>query len=255
MQRLLLSLLFALAAITAVTVGFHHSGTAVADTHNRSLSPDALLEQQFKDYILNHPEVIVEAIQKWQAQQQRAQAQQNKAALSARRGELFNDPDAPVGGNPAGDVTVVEFMDYNCPYCRRASPVIIRLIETDPNVRLLFKEFPILGPGSESAARAALASVRQGHYMPFHNAMMQSDQHLEEPQVLAIAERIGLDIERLKQDMADPQLQQLIERNLRLARELGINGTPSFVIGDEIVPGLVDLATLQQLVEKARQSE
>lgn len=132
--------------------------------------------------------------------------------------------------------------------------MITRLIETDPNVRLLFKEFPILGPGSESAARAALASVRQGHYMAFHNAMMQSDQRLEEPQVLAIAERIGLDIERLKQDMADPQLQQLIERNLRLARELGINGTPSFVIGDEIVPGLVDLATLQQLVKQARQS-
>lgn len=213
------------------------------------------LDRYFRDYLLEHPEVVVESIQRWQAEQQRAQAQQAKQAVQARRDEIFNDPSAPIGGNPSGDVTVVEFMDYNCGFCRKVFPDITRLIEGDGGVRLLFKEFPVLGPGSEFAARAALASMKQDRYVDFHNAMMQSGQRLAEPQVLAIAEKIGLDVERLKQDMQDPELQASIDRNLELARALAINGTPSFVIGDEIVRGATSLDNLKRLISEARNAQ
>lgn len=210
-------------------------------------------EQRVRDYLLEHPEVIMEALQVLQERQRAAEAEQLRGTIEAHREELLNDPASPVGGNPAGDVSLVEFFDYNCPYCRTVAPAVGELVQADPDLRVVYKEFPILGEGSEFAARAALAARKQGRYAPFHHALMRADERLTEEQVLETARSVGLDVGRLQADMADPAIAAAIERNLALAGALGITGTPSFLIGDTLVPGAADLGTLRGLIARARQ--
>jgi protein-disulfide isomerase len=212
-------------------------------------------EQRVREYLLKNPEVIMEALQVLQERQRAAEAENLKRTLAERSEEILNDPAAPTGGNPAGDVTLVEFFDYNCPYCRRVAPTVTELEEADPDLRLVYKEFPILGPGSQFAARAALASRRQGKYVPFHNALMQATDQVTEATVMETAREVGLDTEQLRADMQDPAIQEAIGRNLQLASALGITGTPSFIIGEEVVPGAVDLGTLQSLIAHARREK
>jgi protein-disulfide isomerase len=150
---------------------------------------------------------------------------------------------------------VVEFFDYNCPYCRRAKPEIEALLAADPDVRLVYREWPILGEGSVFAARAALAAREQGLYEDFHWALMGMSGRAEESSVLRIAEDIGLDVAQLRRDMEAPEIDAHIETSMRLAQVLGITGTPSFVIGDALVPGVVDAEQLQTLVTDAREPE
>jgi protein-disulfide isomerase len=209
-------------------------------------------EHRVREYLLENPEVIMEALQILQERQRAAEAEGLKRTIAERSDEILNDPAAPVGGNPAGDVTLVEFFDYNCPYCRRVAPTMAELEEADPDLRVVYKEFPILGPGSQFAARAALASRRQGKYVPFHNALMQATEQVTEETVMGIAREVGLDTDQLRADMQDPAIGEAIARNLQLANALGITGTPSFVIGQEVVPGAVDLRTLQSLIARAR---
>jgi protein-disulfide isomerase len=197
----------------------------------------------------------MEALQILQQRQRAAEAENLKRTIAERGEEILNDPAAPVGGNPAGDVTLVEFFDYNCPYCRRVAPTVAELEETDSALRVVYKEFPILGPGSQFAARAALAARRQGKYVPFHNTLMQATEQVTEETVMAIARDVGLDTEQLTADMRDPAIQDAIGRNLQLANALGITGTPSFIIGEEVVPGAVDLRTLQSLITRARREK
>ncbi|NJN45360.1 MAG: DsbA family protein [Candidatus Competibacteraceae bacterium] len=212
------------------------------------------LDQRIREYLLENPQIILESVQRFQVEQQRSQVQQAQQALLSRQDEIFNNPDDPIGGNPDGDVTVVEFMDYNCPYCRKAFNQLTQLAKDDPNVKLLFKEMPVLGAGSDFAARAALASIKQNLYMEFHNALMSMNGRLNESVILSIAGQSGLNVDQLKQDMADPQIQASIDRNMQLAEALGIRGTPAFVIGDEVVRGAVDLNKLKQSVTKARKA-
>ena len=160
-------------------------------------------------------------------------------------------PLSPVSGNVEGDVTVVEFFDYQCGYCKRALPTMEALLETDPDVRVVWKEFPILGPVSDFAARAAMASARQDLYLPFHLALMREPK-LTEGKVLEIASKTGLDTARLQQDMEDPAIQAYLDETRALAREIGITGTPAFVIGGRLVPGVVDSARMKELVASAR---
>jgi protein-disulfide isomerase len=209
-------------------------------------------EQRVRQYLLKNPEVIMEALQILQERQRVAEAENLKRAIAEHTEEILKDPAAPVGGNPDGEVTLVGFFDYNCPYCRRVAPTVTELEEADPDLRLIYKEFPILGPGSQFAARAALASRRQGKYVAFHNALMQATEQVAEATVMKVARDVGLDTEQLRADMQDPAIQEAIARNLQLADALGITGTPSFIIGEEIVPGAVDLRTLQSLIARAR---
>jgi protein-disulfide isomerase len=248
MRRTLLSIL--LAAVFAVGVGW----LAISASAQRAVSEPELdeLEQRVRDYLLKNPEVIMEALQILQERQRAAEAENLKRTIAERSAEILNDPAAPVGGNPSGDITLVEFFDYNCPYCRRVAPTVTDLIEDDPNLRLVYKEFPILGPGSQFAARAALASRAQGKYSEFHETLMNAGRQVNEDSVIEIAREVGLDVDRLAQDMEDPAIEAAIARNLALANTLGITGTPSFVIGDEIVPGAVDRATLEGLITQAR---
>ena len=165
---------------------------------------------------------------------------------------MEQDPNAPVLGNPDGDVTVVEFFDYNCPYCRRAMPQVQGLLDGDPNVRLVYREWPILGDGSVFAAKAALAARNQGKYEEFHWAMMGMSGRAEEASVLRIAKEVGLDIGQLRRDMEAPEVQEHIASSMRLTQALGFNGTPSFVIGDALVPGFVEQSELEIYVSDAR---
>ena len=173
--------------------------------------------------------------------------------IVARRDELLNDPASPVGGNPDGDVTLVEFFDYQCPYCKTIFPSIQALLAEDRNLRYVFKEFPILGRASVFAARAALAARRQGKYLEFHTALMPARGKLTETRVMRLAEKVGLDVDRLRRDMADGTIDDSIRRNRELARALDVNGTPAFVIGDTVVPGAVDIDTLRSLIARERQ--
>jgi len=205
--------------------------------------------------IRENPGIIMEAVRLLDEQQQREQAAAAGATLSTIRDQLEQDPNAPVLGNPEGDVTVVEFFDYNCPYCRRAMPQVDALIEQDENVRLVYREWPILGEGSVFAARAALAARKQGKYEVFHEAMMGMNGRAEEASVIRIAGEVGLDIEQLRQDMQAPEVDEHIATSMELTRALGFTGTPSFVIGDELIGGLVQAEVLVQHVNTARDAQ
>ncbi|MCK0141963.1 DsbA family protein [Aliiroseovarius sp. F20344] len=202
--------------------------------------------------ILENPQVIMEAVAILQERDEQAASQDAARVLSEQRVMLEQDPNAPVLGNPEGDVTVVEFFDYNCPYCKQVSPEVEALIAADSDVRVVFREWPILSDGSVFAARAALASREQDLYPEFHLEMMRMRGRAEEVSVMAAAEKIGLDLEQLRADMEAPEVTDHIEISMNLARLLGFNGTPSFVIGDSMVPGMVPLEELQRLVAEAR---
>ena len=223
----------------------------VAEECASPVPPDEF-EERVRAYILNNPEVIVEAVQRLQARERAAETSEAETALKARADEVFRDSASPVGGNPAGDVTLVEFFDYNCSYCRRVASVVSDAVADDPQLRIVYKEFPILGPNSRFAAEAALAAHQQGKYLAFHSALMEADGAANEGSVLRVAAEVGLDVDRLRTDMEDPAIQTAIDRNLDLARVLRINGTPGFVVGGQILRGAADLSTLQELVRQTR---
>jgi protein-disulfide isomerase len=211
--------------------------------------PHDEFEQRVRTYLLEHPEVIADAINRLQERQAQQDTAQVTAELKAHADEVFRDPDSPVGGNPDGDVTLVEFFDYNCPYCRQMAPVMTQAETDDPQLRIVYKEFPILGPGSVLAAKAALAANKQGKYVAFHRALYQIRGSVEESKVLDAAATMGLDVDRLKADMQDPAIAGVVDRNLKLAQVLRISGTPGFVAGDQILVGATDLKTLQAALQ------
>jgi protein-disulfide isomerase len=205
--------------------------------------------------ILENPQIIMEAVRLLEKQQAEAQATSQAGVLVNQRQLLERDPNAPVLGNPEGDVTVVEFFDYNCAYCKRAMSEVQGLLDADQNVRLVYREWPILGDSSVFAAKAALAARQQGKYEKFHWALMGLKERAEEASVIRLAEEIGLDIDQLRADMEAPDVQEHIDASMRLTQVLGFTGTPSFVIGDNLVPGFVEQEQLESLVEKARDSD
>lgn len=217
---------------------------------------DELTEEQIKELVYEaireNPGIVMEAVAILERSQQ--QAQENAAAkvLNEERDRLEQDPNAIILGNPDGDVTVVEFFDYNCPYCRRVMPEVDALVAQDPNVRLVYREWPILGEGSDFAARAALASRNQGLYEEFHVAMMSMDERAEEASVLRIAREVGLDVDLLVHDMDAPEIDEHISTSMELTRALGFSGTPSFVIGDALIPGYVEAQVLIDEVDNTR---
>ncbi len=206
-----------------------------------------------RDYLLKNPEVIVEALQAFEAQQKAEQAHVQTATVRQRQADLIRDAEAPTTGPANADVTIVEFFDYRCPYCKQVAAPLVQLTRNDAKLRIVYKELPILGPDSVGASRAALAASLQGGYHKLHAALMARRGTLDEATILAIAKESGLDAVRLKTDMDKPEIAAHIARNLALARDLGIRGTPAFVIGERVIPGAVDLDTLRNLVAQARQ--
>lgn len=216
-------------------------------------------EDQIKDLALQaireNPQIVMEAVAILEAQEDARKADQSVALLSSRRDVLERDPNAPVLGNVDGDVTIVEFFDYNCPYCKRVKPEIQALMAADPDIRLVYREWPILGEGSVFAARAALAARNQGKYEEFHWAMMGLQGRAEEASILNAAAEIGLDVDKLRADMNAPEINEHIQTSMELAAALGFNGTPSFVIGEALVPGFIKTAQFEGYVAAAREAE
>ena len=210
------------------------------------------IEGIVRDYLLRNPEVVEDALRALHRKRQETRAEAARRVIAERSQELFHDTGSPVGGNPKGDVTLVEFFDYRCGHCRRVTGTLKAIQERDPKLRVVYKEFPILGPGSVLAAKAALASRSQGKYLPFHNVLMKHAGPFSEEGILKAAESVGLDAERLKRDMEDPDIRTILERNRRLADALGITGTPVFVIGDELIPGAVGPEKFRELIALAR---
>jgi protein-disulfide isomerase len=216
-------------------------------------SQKAAIEETVRNLLIKkEPDIIIKAAQEVQNRQEAESSVKNQQALTANRDKIFNDASAPIGGNPKGNVTVVEFYDYQCGYCKVSVEAIQKLLAGDKNVKLVYKEFPILGPNSVQAAKASLASVRQGKFEKFHNALMTDKEHLSDESVFKIAKTVGLDVEKLKKDMADPAIDKMIKDNQALGSEIGAHGTPTFVIGDEIYPGAMQFDALKKAVDDTR---
>ena len=241
-----------LQACAAVGLALTLAGSAQAESAGSGTElPVEQVEKIVRDYLMREPEIIYQALEELQRRQAEAATERQRTAVAANRARLFDQPIDPVAGNPDGNVTVVEFFDYQCQYCRRVVPSLQALLKEDQQLRLVFKEFPILGEASVTAAHASLAARRQDNYLPFHLALMSS-RDLSLDGIMALAKSVGLDTERLAKDMRSPEIEAQIQANYALARELGIEGTPAFVVGDELIPGAVEKARLAQLIEEAR---
>ena len=216
--------------------------------------PVEAIRQIIRDYLIEHPEVLIEAQQALQAKRDAEQVEKSQQAIQRLRDDIFSDPEAPVAGNPDGAIALVEFFDYRCGYCRRVKPTLEALLAENDDIRLVYKEFPILGPESTTAARAALASRAQGLYEPFHWALLESEGSFDLDHILAVARSVGLDDERLARDMEEPALDTLIERNAVLANALGVRGTLAFVIGDRMIRGALPLEQFRAAIADARQA-
>jgi protein-disulfide isomerase len=210
------------------------------------------IEGIIHDYLMQNPDVLIEALHEAEAKASSDADAKTAQVLRDRRHEVFDDPATPVGGNPQGDVTIVEFFDYRCPYCKQVHPALQKLLDQDRKLRFVYKELPVLGPQSDMAAHAALAARLQGKYEPFHAVLMATKGQITEEVVYRLAGSIGVDVDRLKRDMADPEIDKALDANKALANALDLRGTPGFIIGEHVIPGAMDLDALKNLVADAR---
>jgi len=212
------------------------------------------IKNMIREYLLKNPQALKEAIIGLQAYEQKEQQKAAAQALSDNSASLYRSPYSYVGGNPDGDVTLIEFFDYNCGFCRRSMDDLMTLIKTDSNLKVIFKEFPILSEGSVYAARAALASMKQGKYMEFHMAMMQIRGSADKNNVLEIAEEVGLDVAKLTEEMKQSYINEEISDAQNTASAIGVNGTPAYVVGDRVISGAVGLAELRRQIAEVRKT-
>ena len=238
-------------ALGVAAAGFAGLPARAADP---ALSPaqTEAINKLVHDYIIAHPEVLVESLKSLDAREQANSEAERQKVLTERKADLFQDPGTPVGGNPNGSVTIVEFFDFRCPYCKAMIADLNDLIKADGNIRFVYKDFPILGPASQFAAKAALAAHLQGKYVPLHDAMMAYKGQLDDDTVLQLAGKAGIDVARMKADMDKPEIAQQIAKNLELASALHLGGTPGFVIGGTVIDGAVPIAKMKEMVEAAR---
>jgi len=214
------------------------------------------VERIVRDYLIEHPEVIQDAMQELEKRQTAADAEKHKVAVKQYSQILFSSPRQVVLGNPAGDITFVEFFDYNCGYCKRAMNDMLALLKDDPKLKVVLKEFPVLGPGSVEAAQVAVAVRMQDKtgkkYLEFHQKLLSGRGQADRARALAVAKDIGLDMGRLDKDMASQEVKETLQESFKLAEALGLNGTPSYVIGEDVVIGAVGLDSLKQKVNTSR---
>jgi protein-disulfide isomerase len=223
-----------------------------ADAPPLSDAQRAGIEGVVHDYLMKHPEVIIQAVEAYQANIQADKEKAAKDALAKRTPDLLHDPATQFMGNATSDCTIVEFFDNQCPYCQANEPEIQKLLKDDSRVKLVLKEFPILGPVSLVASKAALASVKQGKYPQFHEALLAHKGHYDKAALVdEIAKSVGLDLDKLHKDMEMPEIQAEIDKNLELGKALDISGTPGFVIGDQIIGGASTVDELKKYVGDA----
>jgi protein-disulfide isomerase len=204
-----------------------------------------------RDALKQDPSILRDAVVALQADEGERTQAATRAAIAHHQAQLIT-PNDPVAGDPHGDVTIVEFFDTRCPYCRRLEPVMESFLAKDHKVRLVYKDLPILGPASVLGSKALLAAQKQDAYGKMRDAVMRLPSDTTLPQIESAARGLGLDWGRMSQDMQDPIVQARIDANIKLAHDLGIQGTPALIIGNDVVPGAVDLPDLQKAVADAR---
>jgi protein-disulfide isomerase len=245
-------LLIFIVAVVSLVVGaalaslFNGKGGAVAGGGDMKVAVQEVLEQ--------NPQLIVDAFQKGRARQQQEEAAKARENVGANLDKLEKNEKSPFIGNPKGDVVIVEFFDYSCGYCKRVIGDVTKLVEEDKNIKFVFKELPILGPGSEIAARAALAVhfLEPTKYFAFHKALLEFQGQKTEETVFDIARKTGLNAAKIKEEMKSTRVSELLKDDQELARSIGINGTPAFVIGGNLNPGAMDLGAMKAAVANAR---
>ncbi len=214
------------------------------------------IESIVREYLIAHPEVLQEAMTELEKRQTAADSEKHKLAVKEHATNLFSSPRQVTLGNPDGNVTFVEFFDYNCAYCKRAMNDMLTLLKDDPKLKVVLKEFPVLGPGSVEAAQVAVAVRMQdksgNKYLDFHTKLLGGRGQADKAHALAVAKEVGLDMTRLEKDMASPEVKATLQEDFKLAEALGLNGTPSYVIGSDVVIGAVGLEELQNKVNTAR---
>lgn len=239
MRRTLAASLFVLCA----------TGTALAQQFTPAQRDEIV--QIVREALKRDPSILRQAVESLQADEGREREAASRAAIAAS-GKALIDPADPVAGNPAGDVTIVEFFDARCPYCKRLEPTMTDLLRGDAGVRLVYKDLPILGPASLLGSRALLAAQRQGGYEKLRDALMRGGADITRESIGSEAQRLGLDWPQLQRDMEDAAIKHRLDTNIQLAHALGIQGTPALVIGEDLIPGAVELPELQKAVAAAR---
>ncbi len=237
--------LYSLAMAIALTLGPAHLAAA-DDTFN--LVEKEAIGELVRKYLLDNPELIKEVIDKYTVEQEAQIVSKSRQAIQDNWDTLANDPMSYTAGNPDGRYTVIEFFDYNCGFCRGATPSILKALETNDELRVVFRELPIRGEASEGIAKLAIASINQGKYIEFHTKLMAAEGQLSVERALKFAKNVDLNIKKLKKDAENPQYEAIIEQNVFLASTLYIDGTPSFIIGDEVVRGWPGIKTFNEIV-------
>jgi protein-disulfide isomerase len=214
------------------------------------------IEVIVRNYLIAHPEVLEEAMAELTKRQAAAETEKHEASISKNAELIFNSPRGVTIGNKDGDVTFVEFFDYNCGYCKRAMSDMLTLMKTDPKLKVVLKEFPVLGPGSVEAAQVAVAARMQDpvgkKYLDFHQKLLGGRGQADKARAMAAAKDAGFDMARLEKDFASPEVRATIDENFKLAEDMGMNGTPSYVIGKQVVVGAVGLDGLKEKIGIAR---
>jgi protein-disulfide isomerase len=242
--------------LTALAVVLSLAAPQRSDADELSAGQRGEVERIVREYLIAHPEIIQDAMAELDKRQTAAQAEKHKAAIKQYSEALFRSPRQVVLGNPDGNVTFVEFFDYNCGYCKRAMDDMLTLIKDDAKLKVVLKEFPVLGPGSVEAAQVAVAVRMQDKsgkkYLEFHQKLLSGRGEANKARALAVAKDIGLDMARLDKDMASPEVKATLQESFKLAEALGLNGTPSYVIGDNVVVGAVGFDALKEKVNTSR---
>lgn len=197
------------------------------------------VEAIIEDYLISNPEVVIRALEAWERLREEREADAARQAIARLDDDIHRDPETPWGGDPDGEIVIVEFFDYRCGYCRMSAPGLFAVRDTVPGAKVIYKEFPILGEDSLRAAKAALAAREQGLYEAFHQALMLEGEDYSEAGLMALARSVGLDAGRLSVDMNDPAIEAYLERTHQLASAIGINGTPAFIINGDLYPGAI----------------
>ena len=245
------SIAFAAAVVSLALAG---AAPAVADSFSADQREE--IGKIIKDYLLTHPDVMQDVMAELEKRQQAAEAEKHRAAVVENKATLFSSPHQVVLGNPQGNVTMVEFFDYNCGFCKRAMSDMLDLIKTDSNLKFVLKEFPVLGEGSVEAARVAVAARMQDasgkKYIEFHQKLLGGRGAADKMRALAVAKEVGFDMPRLERDVGSDEVKKTIEENMKLAEALGVSGTPSYVVGEEVVIGAVGLDALREKISAER---
>jgi protein-disulfide isomerase len=239
-------LAFAAFAATGILAGAAFAQTATMSRED--------IEKIVREYIMKNPEIVRDAIVELRRRDEQAEVKARTEALQANKEKLFNSPRGIVVGNPKGNVTLVEFYDYNCGYCKRALNDVVQLTKNDPNLRIVLRQLPILSPGSVEAARVGVAVRLQDptKYFAFHQILMSGRGEANGARALAAAQQAGLDVEKIKKDLSNPEIDATLQESAEISEALKISGTPTYIIGDQVVPGALPYAQLSQAIAMIR---